>query len=346
MRPANNRQQKVEGAAMILATFEGPRRDAAIGVVDPENRHIVDLLAAAGRIKIDPVPFHNMLALMDAGERALDTARKLFDRFRDDPEVSHLFSEVRLVSPVPEPRSLRDFSAFPTHLRQAPLGMRKLATRVLGEEKALAAYGPPLTEPPPVAPLFRERPIFYKGNRLSVVGTDHDVRWPSYSQYMDYELEFGVFIGRKGMNISVAAARSHIFGFAIFNDFSARDAQMPEMASRFGPCKGKDFDTGNVIGPWIVTADEIAEPYRLRMEARVNGEVRSKGDSSGMLHGFEDMIAYASRDETLHPGEFLASGTMGNGCGLEQDRYLADGDVVELEVERIGVLRNRLVRPK
>jgi 2-keto-4-pentenoate hydratase/2-oxohepta-3-ene-1,7-dioic acid hydratase in catechol pathway len=223
--------------------------------------------------------------------------------------------------------------------------MRKLAARIMGEEKALAAFGPLPKEPPPVPPVFSAQPIFYKGNRLTVVGTDHDVRWPSYSNYMDYELEFGVFIGKRALDVPAAKAREHIFGFAIFNDFSARDAQMAEMASRFGPCKGKDFDTGNAIGPWIVTADEIPDPYHLRMEARVNGEVRSKGDSSGMMHSFEDMIAYVSRDETLLPGEFLASGTMGNGCGLEQDRYLADGDVVELEVERIGVLRNRLVRP-
>jgi 2-keto-4-pentenoate hydratase/2-oxohepta-3-ene-1,7-dioic acid hydratase in catechol pathway len=329
---------------MILATFEGARGDRAIGAVDRSSGQIVDLSAAAARASIDPLPFASMLALMDAGERALEIAHRLAESFHDEPDVSFLASEVRLLSPVPEPRSIRDFSAFPTHLRQAPIGMRKLADRVLGEEKALAAYGPMPKEPPPVSPLFRAQPIFYKGNRLSVVGTDHDVLWPSYSSYMDYELEFGVFIGKRALNVTSAKARDHIFGFAIFNDFSARDAQMPEMASRFGPCKGKDFDTGNAIGPWIVTTDEIRDPYRLRMEARVNGETRSQGDSSGMLHTFEDMIAYVSRDETLHPGEFFASGTMGNGCGLEQDRYLADGDVVELEVERIGVLRNRLVK--
>jgi len=331
---------------MILVTFEGARKETGIGVVDRANQHIIDLAAAAGRAKADPAPFTSMLALMDAGERALDATRRLVEQFRDEPDVAHLSSEVRLISPVPEPRSIRDFSVFPTHVRQAPIGMRKLAARIMGEDKALAALGPLPAEPPPVPPLFREQPIFYKGNRLTVVGTDHDVRWPSYSQYMDYELEFGIFIGRKALNVRAERAREHIFGFTIFNDFSARDAQMREMPSRFGPAKGKDFDTGNAIGPWIVTADEIPDPYRLRMEARVNGEMRSKGDSSGVMHTFEDMIAFVSRDETLYPGEFLASGTMGNGCGLEQDRYLADGDVVELEVERIGVLRNRLVRPK
>ena len=119
---------------------------------------------------------------------------------------------------------------------------------------------------------------------------------------------------------------------------------MMEMQGRLGPSKGKDFATGNAIGPWIVTRDEIPDPYSLSMVARVNGEAWSLGSSAGMLHSFEDIVAFVSRDETLHPGEFFGSGTTDGGCGVEQDRYLSDGDVVELEVERIGVLRNRVRR--
>jgi 2-keto-4-pentenoate hydratase/2-oxohepta-3-ene-1,7-dioic acid hydratase in catechol pathway len=116
------------------------------------------------------------------------------------------------------------------------------------------------------------------------------------------------------------------------------------MGGQLGPAKGKDFDTGNVFGPWIVTPEELGDPYALEMVARVNGEEWSRGNSAGMHHRFEDMIAFVSRSETLHPGEILGSGTVGSGCGLEQGRFLADGDVVELEVEGIGVLRNRFVR--
>ena len=216
--------------------------------------------------------------------------------------------------------------------------MQKLAARVAGKPV------PNLTPAEDVPEVYRNQPIYYRGNHLSVVGHDATVRWPRYSQYMDYELEFGVFLGKGGADIPSSRAREHIFGFSIFNDFSARDAQMIEMRSMLGPAKGKDFDTGNAIGPWLVTADEIPDPYALRMAARVNGEIWSQGDPSAMLHSFEDMIAFASRDETLVPGEFLGSGTMGNGCGLEQDRYLHDGDVVELEIEKIGILRNTVVR--
>ena len=329
---------------MILATFVGADDKVLVGAVDAARTTVFDLAAAARRADEDAAPFASMLALIDGGDRALDAARALVERRSGDRDLTQSLAEVRLLSPVPEPRQIRDFSVFPMHIRQAPVGMRRLATRVLGEAPALAAFGPQHREQPPVPPIYASQPIYYKANRFGVIGTDHDVRWPRYSDYMDYELEFGIFIGKTALDVPVEKAREHIFGFAIFNDFSARDAQMREMAGRLGPAKGKDFNTGNAIGPWIVTRDEIPDPYHLKMAARVNGETRSQGDSSAMLHSFEDMIAFVSRDETVYPGEFFGSGTMGNGCGLEQDRYLSDGDVVELEVERIGVLRNRVLR--
>jgi 2-keto-4-pentenoate hydratase/2-oxohepta-3-ene-1,7-dioic acid hydratase in catechol pathway len=118
---------------------------------------------------------------------------------------------------------------------------------------------------------------------------------------------------------------------------------MREMSGSLGPSKGKDFDTGNIIGPWLVTADEIVDPYNLTMVARVNGEEWSRGNSKDMYHKFEDVLAHVSQDETLYPGEFFGSGTVGNGCGLELGRFLKDGDLVELEIEGLGLLKNRIV---
>jgi 2-keto-4-pentenoate hydratase/2-oxohepta-3-ene-1,7-dioic acid hydratase in catechol pathway len=140
-------------------------------------------------------------------------------------------------------------------------------------------------------------------------------------------------------------AIDHVFGFTIFNDFSARDMQTQERPLSMGPMKGKDFDTGNVLGPWIVTRDEVGNPQALAMEARVNGERWGGGNSAAMHHPFNRIIAFISQSETLHPGEVIASGTVPTGCGLELGRFLSPGDVVELEIERIGVLRNRIVRP-
>jgi 2-keto-4-pentenoate hydratase/2-oxohepta-3-ene-1,7-dioic acid hydratase in catechol pathway len=125
---------------------------------------------------------------------------------------------------------------------------------------------------------------------------------------------------------------------------SARDTQALEMAGMLGPAKSKDFDTGNVMGPCLVTADELPDPYDLAMIARVNGEEWGRGSTRDMRWQFDDLIAHISRSETLYPGEVLGSGTVGNGCGLEQLRYLKPNDVIELEVEGIGVLRSRIVK--
>jgi len=176
---------------------------------------------------------------------------------------------------------------------------------------------------------------------------DTDVRIPPYTKQLDYELEWGVYIGKQGTDIPVDRAHEYIGGYTIFNDFSARDTQQHEMRGRLGPAKGKDFDTGNAIGPWLVTPDEIPDPYNLTMTARVDGEEWSRGNSGETSYRFDELIAYMSRSETLYPGDFIGSGTcsgrLGKGCGLEQGRFLTAGNIVELEVEHIGVLRNRVI---
>ena len=162
---------------------------------------------------------------------------------------------------------------------------------------------------------------------------------------MDFELELACVIGKTGINISESDGLRHIFGFTIFNDFSARDTQMEERPLGMGPMKGKDFDTGNVLGPWIVTTDEIKDPQNLNMQVRVNGERWGGGNSKDLHHSFAKILSFISTSETLHPGEVIASGTVPTGCGLELGRFLKPDDVVELEIEGIGVLRNKIVRP-
>jgi 2-keto-4-pentenoate hydratase/2-oxohepta-3-ene-1,7-dioic acid hydratase in catechol pathway len=200
-------------------------------------------------------------------------------------------------------------------------------------------FGRGFLRPPPV---WYERPIYYKGNPNSVVGHDADIQWPSFSKRLDFELEFGIFIGKAGRNIPASKANEYIAGYSLFNDFSARDTQAAEMAGRLGPAKSKDFDTGNAIGPWLVTPEEV--PGEITLRARINGEEWSSGSSSEMHFSFPEIIEYISRDETLYPGDFIGSGTVPGGCGLELDRWLQPGDIVELEADSLGVLRNRIVR--
>jgi 2-keto-4-pentenoate hydratase/2-oxohepta-3-ene-1,7-dioic acid hydratase in catechol pathway len=190
-------------------------------------------------------------------------------------------------------------------------------------------------------PEWYEIPVYYKSGHQNIIGTDEDVRWPSFTEKFDYELELACVIGKRGTNIKAEHAAEYIAGFTVMNDFSARDIQRREMKVRLGPAKGKDWCTA--LGPWLVTPDEIGDPYNLEMVARVNGEEWSRGNSKSLYWKFEQMIEFASQDDTLYPGDVLGSGTVGTGCGLELDRWVQRGDVMELEIERIGVLRNRVV---
>jgi 2-keto-4-pentenoate hydratase/2-oxohepta-3-ene-1,7-dioic acid hydratase in catechol pathway len=326
---------------MKLATFTY-RGQEKVGVVHSGDSLLFDLSAAAHRTGIENPAFASMLALIDAGPRALDQAAAMFDKHGKDDALSLPVKDAAILAPVPEPRQMRDGMSFPLHILQAPRGQFKLVARANNDMAELARLeAEPLGELPEI---YRRQPIYYITNRFSVRGTNTTVKWPRYSQVMDYECEFGIITRNKGANISAARAKDHIFGYTIFNDFSARDAQRIEMEGRLGPAKGKSFDGGNVMGPWIVTPDEIGDPYRLNMEVRVNGKMRSQGISDGMLFSFEEIIEHVTRDETLMPGEFIGSGTVGNGCGLEIGWYLEHGDTIELEVEKIGVLKNRVER--
>jgi 2-keto-4-pentenoate hydratase/2-oxohepta-3-ene-1,7-dioic acid hydratase in catechol pathway len=324
-----------------LATYRSagaPR----LAIVHDNDTRLFDLARASARSGVADRAFLSMLSLIDDGDAALERARELFAAYGDETDLSTSTQDSEILAPLPEPRQMRDGMSFPLHILQAPRGQFKLKARASGDLAELERLE---KEPLPDLPeVYRRQPIYYITNRFSVQGTDTTVKWPRYSKVMDYELEFGIVTKGRGADISSAKARDHIFGFTIFNDFSARDAQRVEMEGRLGPAKGKSFDGGNVLGPWIVTPDEIGDPYKLKMEVRVNGETRSQGVSEGMLFSFEEIIAHVTQDETLMPGEFIGSGTVGNGCGLELGRYLQHGDTVELEVEKIGILRNRVER--
>lgn len=309
-----------------------------LAVVHAGDTRLFDLAAAAGRAGAPAEAFGSMLDLIDGGERALDAARDLFARRSGEADLSVAVADVTLLAPLPLPRQMRDGMSFPQHILQSPRGSAKMAARARGDMAELARLeAEPLGELPEV---YRQVPIYYITNRFTVGAPGSTVLWPRYSKVMDYELELACITRGKGSDIPASKARDHIFGFTIFNDFSARDAQRIEMAGRLGPAKGKSFNGSNVFGPWIVTPDEIGDPYALRMQARVNGETVCDNISRGMLFSFEEIIAHMSQDETIMPGEFIGSGTVGNGCGLENGRLLADDDRIELEIEKIGVLAN------
>lgn len=328
---------------MKLVTYQHKGKQRAGAFIDGD-RKIIDL-AEAHRDAFDEKykSFSSVLTMIEAGDEALDRAYETLKKVKKKGAIDR--KSVKLLAPLQPPPQIRDCLCFEQHLKQAFAAARQVRANAMPDPKAaLAEFERNGTLQVPK--IFYEQPIYYKANRFSVIGTEEDVLWPSYSKLMDFELEFGFYIRKKGVDISRDKARDYIYGYTIFNDFSARDAQTIEMAGQLGPGKGKDFDNGNAMGPCLVTADELKDPYKLTMICRVNGEEWGRGSSSTMHWKFEDLIAHVSRSETLYPGEFFGSGTVGNGCGLEQMRFLKHGDVVELEVEGIGVLRNRVLTHK
>lgn len=329
---------------MKLLTFS-LQNDARFGLLTQEDI-VIDLQVGYLAMHGEPsLLLRSALDFLQGGEMAREQTESIveFVTTQQPPATTYPLAEVSLLAPVPRPPSIRDCMVFEKHVRQAIRTVLRWRLPALAKlnERVEKWRKRPLIGVPKV---WYERPLYYHGNPATVVGTGADVLWPHYTEKLDYELEFGIFIGRQGKNIPKAQAHEYIAGYTIFNDFSARDIQMIEMQGKLGPTKGKSFDTGNALGPYLVTADEILDPYQLTMLARVNGEEWSRGNSSDMFYSFAEIIAYISQDETLYPGDFIGSGTVGDGSGLELDRWLKPDDIVELEIENLGILRNRVIK--
>lgn len=301
--------------------YEGRQRVVA----DLGNGRMLDLHLAAENALENEAFYVDMLSVIYGGEDALSLARRLVENAQ---ESSTLLTEEITFCPPILPVQYRDCLVFETHLKNSFAQAEKMTGR-----------------PFAIPPVWYDQPIYYKGNRMSFVGHRQDVIWPGYAQHLDVELELAIIIGKKGKDIPASDATDYIFGYSILNDVSARDAQMIEMPGQLGPAKGKDFDTGNVLGPWIVTRDEVPHPAALDMELFVNGERWGGGNSSQMHHDFARIIEHISASETLYPGEVVGSGTVGTGCGLEIGKRLQPGDRFDLTIEKIGTLSNRIVKP-
>ena len=227
--------------------------------------------------------------------------------------------EVVFAAPVRAPNSLRDVLAFRDHV-----------------ERGAARRGAPVPE------AWDRIPVYYKGNRRSIVGPGDVVAWPSYTEKLDYECEIAAVVGRAGRDVEAGDAAAYVFGYTIMNDWSARDVQRDEMACWLGPAKAKDFAT--TLGPWLVTPDEWSPEEPHAMEVLVDGEVWSTGSTTGRRWTFAEMLAWVSRDEDLYPTDVLGSGTFGGGCGLDLDRWLPAACEVELRVEGLGSVSNPVQR--
>jgi 2-keto-4-pentenoate hydratase/2-oxohepta-3-ene-1,7-dioic acid hydratase in catechol pathway len=269
---------------------------------------------------LDPEGIRDLSVFVASIDQAVERGRSFLTGLASAMPQAPLVSAdgIRLLPPI-RPASLRDFLAFEEHARRG-------AER-RGDKLADAWY---------------EIPIYYKGNHRQITGPDEDVTWPAFSERLDYEMEIAAVLGVRGRDLAGTVADEAIVGYTIMNDWSARDVQRLEMAARLGPAKSKDFATS--LGPTLVTWDEVDPRDGLAMIARVNGEVWSRGTSSDMHWTFPQMVEHVSRGEDVWPGDVYGSGTSFGCCGLDLDRWIQPGDVVELDIEGLGVLRNRVLK--
>ena len=289
-----------------------------------------------GRVDIDGAPH---AAIFDSdGEtvRILSSEIDVIEVLMSGGEPSRsviaesLLSAVRMLAPVAPP-SIRDFSVFEQHIEGIMLGLGT-----------------------PIPQAWYDSPFCYFSNPGAVSGPRADIEVPPGCNDLDLELEVAAIVGRAGRNILPEDAGDYIAGYTIFNDWSARDLQFAEMALGLGTCKGKDFS--NTLGPWIVSADEL-EQYRvddrldLEMTAKINGEQLGDDTAANMAWSFEELISYASRGAWIQPGDVIGSGTCGSGAlievrarrGADDYPWLKPGDQIDLTVQGIGTLSNKIV---
>ena len=324
---------------MKLVSFA--RRGAtgrALGALDGDHvLHLAHAAAILGSSDGERATLATMESLLADWARGFPVAQRVAERAAAFPPgnraesllqaTRHPLDDLTIRVPVAHPPSLRDFYSFETHVKNAR------ARRGL-----------------PVPPEWYEFPAFYFSNPGALLGQGDDVRKPAWTEALDYELEIACVIGRRARDVRAEDWRDVVAGFTILNDWSARDVQRKEMAIGLGPAKGKDFATS--LGPALVTLDEVesrsaGDRHDLAMEARVNGRVLSRGNAKDLHFTFGQMIARASQDVYLFPGDVIGSGTVGTGCilelGAETHPWLKPGDEVTLSIDLLGTLTNRIV---
>jgi 2-keto-4-pentenoate hydratase/2-oxohepta-3-ene-1,7-dioic acid hydratase in catechol pathway len=294
--------------------------------------------AIAARRHADALVPPDMIGFLEGGSAARELADRAVAyagaRLTTEPRplgpqgqrLSFDETEVRWLAPVPRPPMIRDGILLLDHYR---VGMERLFK---------------IAEKDRVPEAARTMPIYWKPSRAAVAGHREPIRWPQYGERLDYEFELGLYIGKAGKDIATERALEHIAGYTVFNDLGLRDVQPAELSLRMGPAKAKDFETSKVMGPCLVTADELKSVDGLRMITRVNGEVWFDGRMSGWAFTFAQFIAHVSRDETLSVGDFFGSGPPAHSVGFELERWIKPGDLVECEIAGIGTLSNPIMR--
>jgi 2-keto-4-pentenoate hydratase/2-oxohepta-3-ene-1,7-dioic acid hydratase in catechol pathway len=327
---------------MKLCTFAvptplGPRNRVGVavagGVVDATSAVIARFEKTyspegAARIGYARAPA-DMIALIGTGGDTLDLVRESVDAISTSGRsltalgetTFYPIDDVQLRSPVLNPPGISCFITWPAHIEDS-------------REKGFAMLNFP--------PKDGDLRAYYKGHTGSIGHPGQTIPLPSYASSMDVECEMAAIIGVGGKDLSREQAKDVIVGYTIFNDVSYRAIQAREMTFGLGPTKGKDADCSNIMGPWLVTADEVGDPQKLRMSFEINGQEKSSYNTSGMVWGFDDLASYLSRGQTLRPGHVITSGNYPGGSALDLGITLKAGDKVALRIEKLGELLNTI----
>ena len=328
---------------MKLVTYKQHNSNPRVGIF--YNNLIFDIRKAAEYLKMETPSFIGQI--IEEWSHWLNELKIIYDEIINGRITAETDREhVELLAPLPHPNSCRDAYAFRQHVETA---RRNRDAEMIPE--------------------FDQFPVFYFTNHNAIFGEGDIIVEDDHLQKLDFELEAAIVIGKRGKNISAREADSYIAGYTIMNDLSARKLQMEEMKLNLGPAKGKDFAT--VIGPYLVTTNELdnhkietpsGNKYDLKMTAKHNGKLISEGNLKDMNWTFAEIIERASYGVELFPGDVIGSGTVGTGCYLELNgtkaleakekgeeftpTWLKEGDTIELEIEGLGVLKNKIVKAK
>ncbi|MGD0856004.1 MAG: fumarylacetoacetate hydrolase family protein [Dehalococcoidia bacterium] len=307
------------------------KKTEKIGVLTKNEKQIVDLQKASKVIYGKPSEyFTDMIAFLKGTAAARTAAAELLKKAPADCIAD--IGAVRLLAPVPRPLSIRDTMCFEGHWIGCQRTAMRLFKNIDPDTVDQAVFKP--------GPIWYDEPRYYQCDTANVIGPDVEVIYPEGEKFKDYECELALYICKEGTNIHARDAWDYVGGYTIFNDFSSRAVQVSFMSGEgmnLGPGLGKDF--ANAMGPCLVTPDSF-DPTNAEMIVRVNGVERGRGNHSNAYHKIPDIISYVSRNITLHPGEVIATGTVDRGAGAENGTFLFFGDMIELEIENIGVLRN------
>ena len=306
------------------------------------NGFAVSFAALQLTFSVEHEELSDIEAYLEAFPRSEDLARELSERGKQEfsqinPDDRYPLDQIKILPPIPQPAALIDFALSPEHLKNSSLTLfkneLKWPARSIMSWMVKRNYKNTTNEAG-----FK----CYKGNHNSIIGDMDSPIWPAFSSYLDVEAELGVIVGNVPLNAKKDQLEKSIVGYVVFNDFSARDVQWPELIGRLGLARSKDFEKSNGLGPFLVTADEVPNPLSLEVVVKIGDRYEWKGNTAGYVVHPMDVIEYLTRHQSIATGTIFGMGTVPGCCGLDRDEWILPGEFIEISFSKLGTLRQKI----